>query len=77
MLTPESGPMKPNTNRLMGAAEAIVCVVLAGMCISLAVGGHPIAWLFGFGSLSFTWDLWRRFGRRKVDNVDPVGQHDH
>ncbi|ODA69835.1 hypothetical protein APS67_005954 [Streptomyces sp. AVP053U2] len=65
------------TNRLMGAAEAITCVALAGMCISLAVGGHPMAWLFGFGSLSFAWDLWRRFDRTKAHNGDPTGQHDH
>lgn len=58
--------MTPNTDRLMGAAEAIACVVLAGMCVSLAVAGHPIAWLFGFGSLTFAWDLWRRFGKTRA-----------
>ncbi|MFD4577269.1 hypothetical protein ACFWNK_33695 [Streptomyces sp. NPDC058417] len=67
--------MNLNSNHLMGTAEAVACLVLAGFCITLAVSGHAIAWLFGFGSLTFAWDLWRRFGRAKTDS-GPMGQHD-
>lgn len=47
----------------MAVAEAIACLTLAGMCVSLALGGHAIATLFGLGSLTFGWDLWRRLRR--------------
>lgn len=31
--------------------------------------------LFGFGSLSFAWDLWRRFGKAEAAS-DPMGPHE-
>ncbi|WP_410540085.1 hypothetical protein [Streptomyces sp. KL2] len=67
--------MKANTNHLMGAAEAIAFVTGTGLCIALAVSGHPIAWLFGFGTLTFAWDLWRRFRNVKTDSA-PKGHRE-
>lgn len=67
--------MKPNTNLLMGIAEAIACVALGAMCISMALVGDHLAWLFGFGSLTFAWDLWRRFGKARGE-TNPTGQHE-
>lgn len=67
--------MTPTPGRLMAVAEALACVVLAGMCIAMALSGDHLAWLFGLGSLSFAWDLWRRLGRAKA-NPGPMGQHD-
>ncbi len=63
--------MKTNTSRLIGIAELSACVALAGLCISLAVAGQPIAVLFGIGSLSFAADFWRRIGRSKPKPNSP------
>lgn len=68
--------MKPNTNLLMGIAEAIACVALAGICVAAAVDGDHIAWLFGFGSATFAWDLWRRFGKTRGE-TDPMANREH
>jgi hypothetical protein len=57
--------MNPSTDRLMGVAEAVACAGLAVICVSAAMDGESIAWLYGVGSLTFAWDLWRRFGRAK------------
>ncbi|WAX79625.1 hypothetical protein [Streptomyces sp. KMM 9044] len=74
-MNPEEQPMMTTSGRLMAAAEALACVTLAGMCIAMALTGDHLAWLFGFGSLSFAWDLWRRLGKAKA-NSNPMGQHD-
>ncbi|MHA5050983.1 hypothetical protein [Streptomyces sp. SD15] len=67
--------MKRNINLLKGAAEVIACLVLAGLCIALAVSGEAIAWLFGFGSLTYAWDVWRRSSRART-GTDPMGRHE-
>ncbi|MET7869058.1 hypothetical protein [Streptomyces cyaneofuscatus] len=65
-----------NSRHLMALAEAVACLVLAGICVTLAAQGDALAWLFGLGSLSYGWDLWRRFGRRKAV-PGPVSQGEH
>ncbi|WP_018548367.1 hypothetical protein [Streptomyces sp. LaPpAH-108] len=63
--------MRPSTDQLKGLAEAFACVTLAGMCVWMAVDGEYIAWAVALGSLSFAWDVWRRFRRSRDEKKTP------
>ncbi|MGK5499908.1 hypothetical protein [Streptomyces sp. URMC 125] len=64
----------PASGRPAAAAEALACAALAGMCIAVALAGDYLAWLYGFGSLSFARDLRRRLGGAKA-GAAPAGRH--
>lgn len=55
-------------SRAMAIAEAVACIALAWLCIVFALQEEHIAWLYGFGSLSFACDLWRRLSNVRVSS---------